>query len=41
VKEVLPNQECGITLDKFNEYREGDRIETYEETEIARKLSST
>jgi translation initiation factor IF-2 len=39
VKEVSANQECGITLDKFNDYREGDRIETYEEIEVARKLA--
>jgi translation initiation factor IF-2 len=41
VREVSANQECGITLEKWNDYREGDRIETYEEIEVARKLSST
>ena len=41
VREVLSGQECGITLDNFHDYREGDRIETYEEIEVARKLSST
>jgi translation initiation factor IF-2 len=40
VREVLAGQECGITLENFHDYREGDRIETYEEIEIARKLSS-
>lgn len=39
VKEVSANQECGITLEKWNDYREGDRIETYEEIEVARKLA--
>ena len=39
VREVLSGQECGITLDNFHDYREGDHIETYEEIEIARKLS--
>lgn len=39
VREVLAGQECGITLDNFHDYREGDRIETYEEIEVARKLS--
>jgi translation initiation factor IF-2 len=40
VREVLSGQECGITLDNFHDYREGDRIETYEEIEVARKLSA-
>jgi translation initiation factor IF-2 len=40
VREVLSGQECGVTLENFHDYREGDRIETYEEIEIARKLSS-
>ncbi|MGA3052068.1 MAG: translation initiation factor IF-2 [Chitinispirillaceae bacterium] len=39
VREVQSGQECGITLDNFHDYREGDRIEIYEEIEIARKLS--
>ncbi len=39
VREVQPGQECGITLDNFHDYHEGDRIETYEEIEVARKLS--
>jgi translation initiation factor IF-2 len=40
VREVQSGQECGITLDNYHDYREGDRIETYEEIEVARKLSS-
>ena len=39
VREVGVGYECGITLEKFTDYKEGDRIEVYEETEIARKLS--
>jgi translation initiation factor IF-2 len=40
VREVQVGQECGLTLENFHDYKEGDRIETYEEVEIARKLSS-
>ncbi|MBD3316272.1 MAG: translation initiation factor IF-2, partial [Chitinivibrionales bacterium] len=40
VREVQNNYECGITLDGFGDFREGDRIETYKEVEVARKLSS-
>jgi len=40
VREVQTGYECGIILDRYSDYREGDRIETYEEIEIARKLSS-
>ncbi|MDG5815940.1 translation initiation factor IF-2 [Chitinispirillales bacterium ANBcel5] len=39
VREVNSGYECGITLEKVSDYREGDRIVTYEEVEIARKLS--
>ncbi|MBN2035992.1 MAG: translation initiation factor IF-2 [Chitinispirillaceae bacterium] len=41
VREVLANQECGLSLENYQDYRAGDRIETYEEVEIARKLSSS
>ncbi|MBN1980226.1 MAG: translation initiation factor IF-2 [Chitinivibrionales bacterium] len=41
VREVASGFECGITLDRFNDYQEGDRIEVYEEIEIARKLHTT
>lgn len=40
VREVQAGQECGMSLENFHDYREGDRIETYEEVEVARKLSS-
>ncbi|MBD3391931.1 MAG: translation initiation factor IF-2 [Chitinivibrionales bacterium] len=39
-REVQNNYECGLTLEKFSDYRPGDRIETFEEIEIARKLSA-
>ncbi len=38
-REVAAGYECGITLDQFTDYKEGDRIEVYEEVKIARKLS--
>ena len=38
VREVQTGFECGITLDKFNDFKEMDRIETYEEVQVARKL---
>ena len=41
VREVLAGQECGLSLENYQDYREGDRIETYEEFEVARKLSAT
>lgn len=34
VKEVASGYECGISLDKFNDIKEGDIIETYEMQEI-------
>ncbi|MGA2508289.1 MAG: translation initiation factor IF-2 [Chitinispirillaceae bacterium] len=40
VREVQAGQECGLSLENFHDYKEDDRIETYEEVEIARKLSS-
>ena len=39
VREVASGFECGLTLDNFSEYRENDRVEVYEEVQIARKLS--
>ncbi|QKS71395.1 translation initiation factor IF-2 [Paenalkalicoccus suaedae] len=36
VKEVAKNYECGITLDGFNDVKEGDTIEAYIMEEIAR-----
>ena len=34
VKEVKKGFECGITLEKFNEFKEGDTIEVYEMIEV-------
>ena len=41
VREVQNGYECGLTIENWSDYREGDRIEVFEEVEIARKLSST
>lgn len=38
-REVNNGFECGIVLDRCQDYEEGDRIEVYKETEVARKLS--
>jgi translation initiation factor IF-2 len=38
-REVAEGFECGLTLDKFSDYKEGDRIEIYEEVKIARTLA--
>lgn len=38
VKEVKNNYECGLNIDKYNDIKEGDIIEAYEEVEVARKL---
>lgn len=40
VREVTTGYECGLTIDGCSDYREGDRVEVYEEVEVARKLSS-
>ncbi|MFD1735858.1 translation initiation factor IF-2 [Bacillus salitolerans] len=37
VKEVAQGYECGITIEKFNDIKEGDVIEAYVMQEIARK----
>lgn len=37
VREVREGYECGITIDKFNDIREGDVFEMYEIREIARE----
>jgi len=39
VREVQTGYECGIMLDRFSDFQEGDRIITFEEVEIARKLT--
>ena len=38
VKEVKNNYECGLNLDQYNDIKEGDIIEAYQEVEVARKL---
>ena len=38
VKEVAKGYECGLNVDKFNDIKVGDQIESYEEVEIARSL---
>ena len=38
VKEVKNNYECGLNIERFNDIKEGDIIEAYEEEEVARKL---
>jgi translation initiation factor IF-2 len=38
VKEVRAGFECGLSLKNFNDYEEGDQLEVYEITEIARTL---
>ena len=38
VKEVSRGYECGLNIDKFNDIKEGDIIEAYEEVEVAQKL---
>jgi translation initiation factor IF-2 len=39
VREVASGFECGLTLDNFTDYQEKDRVEVYEEVQVARKLS--
>ena len=39
-REVAAGYECGIGLSDFQDLKEGDLIETYEEREIARSLDS-
>ena len=38
VREVQEGYECGIFIDGFNDYKEGDIIETFTEKSIKRKL---
>ncbi|GAO27987.1 translation initiation factor IF-2 [Geofilum rubicundum] len=38
VKEVASGFECGLNINNFNDIKEGDIIEAYEETEVSRKL---
>ncbi|MBI5837788.1 MAG: translation initiation factor IF-2 [Candidatus Eisenbacteria bacterium] len=39
VREVATGYECGITLEGYSDYREGDIIEAYELEEVARTLA--
>lgn len=36
VKEVAQNYECGITIEKYNDLKEGDIIEAYIMEEVKR-----
>ncbi|MCB1083833.1 MAG: translation initiation factor IF-2, partial [Simkania sp.] len=38
VKEVAKGLECGILLEKFNDYQEGDEIKTFDITYIQQEL---
>ena len=38
VKEVAKGYECGLNVDKFNDIKVGDQIESYMEVEVARSL---
>ena len=38
VKEVKSGYECGLSLNDYNEIKEGDIIEVYEVTEVKRFL---
>ena len=37
-KEVRAGVECGLSLKGFNDIKEGDQLEAYEVTEVARTL---
>ena len=38
VKEVRAGFECGLSLKNYNNYEEGDQLEVYDLTEVARTL---
>ena len=38
VKEVKQNTECGIGIEKFGDFQEGDIIQSYIKTKVARKI---
>ena len=38
VKEVRAGFECGLSLKNYNNYQEGDQLEVYDLTEVARSL---
>jgi translation initiation factor IF-2 len=35
---VKNNYECGLNIERYNDIKEGDVVEAYEEKEVARKL---
>jgi translation initiation factor IF-2 len=39
VKEVTHGYECGLNIDKFNDLKVGDLIESFHQVEVAKKLS--
>ena len=38
VKEVTKGYECGLNIDKFNDIKEGDIVEAYEQVEVKQKM---
>ena len=38
VKEVASGYECGISLEKYNDFKEGDILEAYILEEVKREL---
>ncbi len=38
VKEVASGYECGLNIENYNDIKEGDIVEAYEEIEVSRKL---
>jgi translation initiation factor IF-2 len=40
VKEVARGYECGLNIDRFNDVKEGDIVEAFEEIEVKQTLSS-
>jgi translation initiation factor IF-2 len=39
VKEVKAGFECGLSLKNFDDIKEGDQLEAFETTEVARTLA--
>ena len=38
VKEVKNGYECGLNIEKFNDIKVGDHVESYHEIEVAKTL---
>ncbi len=38
VKEVVSGYDCGLNINNYNDVREGDMVEAFEEVEVAKKL---